>query len=601
MRTRDNRARRIEWACGGVAILLGAIHAWSSQHTMNPDGISYLDMSDWLVRGDWSLLINAYWSPLYAFVLGIAVSLGGPSPAWEFPKAHAANFLIYCGSLACFHFFMKSLLKHGSRREISAGQEFACVPDWALILLGYALWTWSSLDLITLSLVSPDMLVSSLVYLAYGLFLQILNNAARISTWGAFGLTLGIGYWAKTILFSWSVALLMFIAAWKHRSHRGRVLIAVAAFAITALPLVAALSNASGRFTLGDSGKLNYSWHVNGTPALYWQGEPAGTGTPEHAPHLVWRRPAVYEFGAAVRGTHPLWFDPAYWYEGLATRVDLRKQVRAVLLNLRLWSSMFFLSPYSIVFGALLSGLIALGVYQGSGRQFLRGLAGAGHLLIVPGFVMLLYTLVHIEPRYAAPFIVLFWLALYWAARLEPREASRRLLPAVVVGITCAIGISLTASTAYAAYRWMRTGEAQDVTRRAQGDPFPVYEPERPALHGEIARGLEELGVKAGDRIAQIGWGFDAFWARLARVRIVAEIPRPQAHEYWACTPEERQSIAALLRKAGAVLLVAERTPFPLPPGWERIGQTGYYACKLAGPEAPERLADASIRSCALP
>ena len=44
-----------EQACfalkGGTAINLfirdmGALHAWASRHTMNPDGISYLDMAD---------------------------------------------------------------------------------------------------------------------------------------------------------------------------------------------------------------------------------------------------------------------------------------------------------------------------------------------------------------------------------------------------------------------------------------------------------------------------------------------------------------------------------------------------------------------------
>ena len=46
---------------------------------------------------------------------------------------------------------------------------------------------------------------------------------------------------------------------------------------------VAALSHDEQRWTLGDTGRLNYAWFVNGvTRYVHWQGEPAGSGVAVH-------------------------------------------------------------------------------------------------------------------------------------------------------------------------------------------------------------------------------------------------------------------------------------------------------------------------------
>jgi hypothetical protein len=70
-----------------IAIFLGAIHAWAavSVHAMNEDGISYLDMGDAFLRGDWSMAINTVWSPLYSWILGLTMHILKPSIRWEFP------------------------------------------------------------------------------------------------------------------------------------------------------------------------------------------------------------------------------------------------------------------------------------------------------------------------------------------------------------------------------------------------------------------------------------------------------------------------------------------------------------------------------------
>jgi hypothetical protein len=60
-----------------LAILLGVVHAWAaiSSHSMNADGIAYLDIGDAYLRGDWANAINPVWSPLYSWILGLVCSL----------------------------------------------------------------------------------------------------------------------------------------------------------------------------------------------------------------------------------------------------------------------------------------------------------------------------------------------------------------------------------------------------------------------------------------------------------------------------------------------------------------------------------------------
>ena len=69
----------------------GLAHAWIGRYSMNPDGMSYLDMGDALLRRDWAHAVNAYWSPLYGWMLGLVIGEIQPSPRWEFPLVHVVE------------------------------------------------------------------------------------------------------------------------------------------------------------------------------------------------------------------------------------------------------------------------------------------------------------------------------------------------------------------------------------------------------------------------------------------------------------------------------------------------------------------------------
>jgi hypothetical protein len=69
----DVRAKWIKAGCWTAFILLALLEVWTGRNYTDPDGISYIDMSDGVLAHNWRLLVNAYWSPLYPFLLGGAV------------------------------------------------------------------------------------------------------------------------------------------------------------------------------------------------------------------------------------------------------------------------------------------------------------------------------------------------------------------------------------------------------------------------------------------------------------------------------------------------------------------------------------------------
>ena len=113
-----------------LAAALGALDSWSSRHSLNPMGVSYLDMGDAFVRRDWQTALNGLWSPLYSLPLGLLVRVFRPSPSTEFPLVHFANFLIYLTALFAFTLFMRERRK--SEIDIDAELADSTVPRPAL-------------------------------------------------------------------------------------------------------------------------------------------------------------------------------------------------------------------------------------------------------------------------------------------------------------------------------------------------------------------------------------------------------------------------------------------------------------------------------------
>jgi hypothetical protein len=178
-RRRERQLRILFWL---VAVALGLIEVWVFRYNIKDvDGISYLDMGDAYLRGDWMTAINGLWSPLYAWILGLSMVLLKPTPYQEYSVIELVNFLIYIAALACFDFFLRELIEYQRKQATSVadGQQ-AALPPWALMVSGYSLFIWSSLFWIFIWLQCPDMCVSAFVYLAGGIFSSHSQRSSKL-------------------------------------------------------------------------------------------------------------------------------------------------------------------------------------------------------------------------------------------------------------------------------------------------------------------------------------------------------------------------------------------------------------------------------------
>ena len=569
-----NQLRIIFWL---VAFIIGFLQAWADRHDMFPDGISYLDVGDAFFRDGWTSAVNAYWSPLYAWLLGLALFVFKPPPYWEFSVAHLVNFAIFLFSLGCFDFFLRELIRHHRRGMASLTLErWVTLPEWAYLTLGYSLFIWSSLFLISVSVVTPDMLVSAFVYLSSGIILRIRNGSDDWLTFAGLGATLGLGYLAKAVMFPLAFVFLVLsiFSVGNLRRATPRVLVALIFFLLVGGPFILALSKAKGRFTFGESGKLTYTWFVNGTAAVHWQGGPAISGVPLHPTRKILAKPPVYEFGAPVGGTYPPWFDPTYWFEGVRLHFDLTRQMRVIRQNLEEYYDMLF----SRMQCGLLVGLLTLYLMRRGRWSWVKDVAAQWNLFIPPLVALGMYSLIFATPRYFGAFVVLLWIGLFSGVRLPNTPESRRLVGRVTLALVMLFAIVVIPPA---------VKDASDIARSvANGEDASAHS------SWQVAEGLRLMGVKPGDEVAVIESSSGSpikpmYWARLAKVRIVAEVApgalflTQKAEQFWAA--DSIGKVIEAFGQTGAKVIVSEKARCSIPMhGWQRIGNTDYYAYVLA-------------------
>jgi hypothetical protein len=79
-----------------------------------------------------------------------------------------------------------------------------------------------------------------------------------------------------------------------------------------------ALSKTKGRFTFGDTGRLNYAFYINDlVDHPYRHGENAVFGNDHYSGRRLNEIPPVEDVSGPSSGSHPLEYDPTYWYDGV--------------------------------------------------------------------------------------------------------------------------------------------------------------------------------------------------------------------------------------------------------------------------------------------
>jgi hypothetical protein len=222
-------------------------------------------------------------------------------------------------------------------------------------------------------------------------------------------------------------------------------------------------------------------------------------------------------------------------------RPDLRRQITHSFQNLH----SYWLTADN---GVLWAGALALAIL-GASRP-LKGWLPPSLFWIVLWPLAMLATIasVHLETRYLAPFVVLLVVGV--CAPLARRSGSAANAALLALSIVIILPVAVLTCDSVLAIVDQRT------THFRSDDQ-------------QIADALSALGVKPGDRIATVGNSFDAYWAHLAGVRIVAQAP--DKDEFWKADQKQQDELVEQLRSVGAKALVARSEGEPARPGWQEL------------------------------
>jgi hypothetical protein len=229
-----------------------------------------------------------------------------------------------------------------------------------------------------------------------------------------------------------------------------------------------------------------------------------------------------------------------------------------------------------------------------------RGLAEQWFVLVPIGAVLGMYALIHIEGRYIAAYVVVLWMVLFRSMAIPHSAGSKKIFTAVlacaalIAAITSIAGISRT--VLYAA-RYFANGKTE----------APFFQ--SGYTNWKVAKFLQNAGLRAGDPVGGVGWTYSAYWARMARVHVVTEVPAEGARAFWLSDTARRADVMRLFQNTGAKAVVAKSgyingqqqhvwelhglpghlSPLPIsasdatapgglaPVNWQHIGDTDYY------------------------
>jgi hypothetical protein len=537
------------------AVLAGISQAWGSRFYIEPDGVNYLDIAAAYLRGDWSSAINGYWSPFYSWLLAINQRLFHPSAYWESTFLHLLNFVFYLLALRCFEFFFQRLLSLLAERYPDTVGDKG-LPEWAWWIIGYTAFLLAALRLITLGMTTPDMVLAAFLLLSTGILVDLSRRRGTMLRYSGLGVVLAAAYLTKSAMFPLSFVYMLTAAFARSgvKKPEARVLATLAAFALVSCPFIIALSRAKRHVTFGETGKIAYLDEVR----------PGGTPNSEKLIHPIrqlFDEPTVYEYSASLTGTFPPWYDPSYWNDGAAMHFNLLQQLRAMMRAIASYFRILSLEKEWI------AGWLVLAIFANFWSDLAKRWFNLWFLWLPSLAMLALYGLVLVEPRYVAVAMAIIWIALFSA--LPWRQII--LTPRLGIATVLAIGIT--------------TGAA--LVREVGPNLAACL---RPTQHIQwmVTNQLKQMDLAPGDRVAVLGHTTVAdYWAHMAGLRIVADVPLEAVQSYWMASPERRVQISSSLSALGVKAMVSASRPL-VAAGWQPLGNTGYYVQILPAPPGIE-------------
>ena len=529
--------------------------------------MSYLDIARAVAEGHAGAAIHPYWAPGYPILISFFLWLFRPGPYWECPLVHVVNLLIFIGTLFAFQLFWREVLQW---HQNLAKKSDATIPERAYWAIGYSTFGIATLNVITISLVGPDLLVAVFCCLAGWLVLH-LRRLPGIRYALLLGLVLALGYYAKAPFFPIGIVFILCVFAKWPLSPRKIFLatIAFGTFLVLCAPFIAAISLSKGHFTFGESARLSQAFYINGVEYYeYWQGGPEGSGTPLHPAHKLSDYPTIFESSVRGIGTYPAWFDPSYWYEGITPHTNWKRQAAVFRSNL-IWQGFSTIMELGAALVCVLTLLILLTDHRNSWASGFRKL----WFIWLPGAVaFVMFASVHVEPRFLGGWLILLFAGAVCACSLPAFAGTRQVVGYIAAALLITTGAALVLQA----------------SREAVGIDHAAG---RSARDASIAFFLLNNGLRPEDDVALIGNGFLAYWAHLARLHLVIEIPggfasRPghPATDFWESGQEQQKKVLAMIQRTGVKAIIADpqnspvgSIPSTVPALWKKIDGTDAY------------------------
>jgi hypothetical protein len=540
--------------CAGMA----AWQAWLARNTiLNGDGYAYLRFARSLSERDVEGSINAFFSPLYPWLLlRLDPSVGGGlGSGFEGQLLMLANYLDFLAAAICFYVFWRQLERLQAEGNAFRGRWF--------VLFGWGLLYWSCAELMLMFNGFTDRLAAALIYATAALLTILREKPRALWIFPLLGWCLGLGYLAKSAQFPLGAPFLV-AALWLVRDSRRMMmwggLLTVVAFLSLAYPWIHAISIARQRWTFGDAGLVNYATSVEQVPD-FW---PCGLSSSKNKgctvlrdyPELLVLRPGF---------SSEYWNDFSLDTQDYHPRVVPMQHAEVLLGNLRTITGVLLYKG--------LGWIVALAILFWLARpnwSLRRIWANGGYLLIPALAAFAAYLSIYVEGRYLAPYAVLLVASLLSGLEV-PQEAWRGWPARAAVGLAFCYGLLLAGTHLYAF-----TASGPKTARTSH------------ELH-EISRDLARLGVNPRDPLACLWGGMDTldlhleFTAHLRCAVMSGGFNEEQVEQIFLRRSRLSDGYLEQFASLGCKTAIRRFTSGKPPTGWQPAGRLDVYVYPLDG------------------
>jgi hypothetical protein len=608
-----------------ILLVLAGVQAWSARFYVTPDGVSYMDLSDAVLTGHWRELLNGYWSPLYPALIGILRFVLRPSAYWEFGVVHLLNVVLFAVSLLGFEYLVAALRELGRTQWDKPGLSTAWGTVGAYTIFGVLSLMMTPLLLPTPDLLVS---AASLFAFGALLRLRYDMESRKSGLVLGAALALGSLAKSFVIPWA-GICIVTAFAARRGRPMRpalvaaGLWLVAVVPWTIG---LSAKYGHATfgdtGRLTYVwyvnrmDSPSAKLMPHLSGVPATDSILEGIAVTADAPGTNPVWYDPArwyadvqpkfVAKDQLAVIGIvmaqyiaslAPLFLVMTFWLlvsgrSGITTwwrrtwpivvpSLAALLGYALVLVTTRYVAPFYMALVLAVLCGATWPGripsrrvLVAIGVplilmvatpSPGKPMAFINAAVASmafvwvmryrsGVLQVIVGVIGALAVRM-LQPsgdlRWVAltsvVLILVLWLVAREAEFRDEQPLTSTLMRRSLVA-ACAVIVMAVAGLKYA-----------ESLRQERPDPS------QPNDNWFAAQRAATAGIGSGSKVALVGSPFEAYWARVARAKIVAVVPPPWMAAFNQLAPERRARLYGEFAKAGAEFIVAQQADPPEP------------------------------------